>query len=177
MLNLKHVSLSLALLILVTAMPVMAQRGDDSGRKSKNGKTEGTIDGVEVVLEYGRPKVNGRVIWGELVPYDKVWRTGADEATTITFSKDVLVAGKELPAGTYGLFTIPTKGDWTVIFNKVAKQWGAFRYADTEDALRVTVSPAASEEAVEEMDFVIDGNNVVLRWEKLTVPISIAAKK
>ena len=177
MLRIKNLCLFLAFMMVLSTVPLMAQRGDDSGRKSKNGKTEGAIDGVNVVLEYGRPKVNERKIWGELVPFDKVWRTGADEATTITFDKDVLVEGKELPAGTYGLFTIPTEGDWTVIFNKVAKQWGAFRYSDAEDALRVTVSPVKSDKHVEEMDFVIEGDKVVFRWEKLTVPIGIKAKK
>lgn len=173
----KNLCLFLVLMMLVSVMPLLAQRGDDSDRVSKNGKTEGTIDGVNIVLEYGRPKVNERKIWGELVPFNQVWRTGANEATTIMFSKDVLVEGKPLPAGTYGLFTLPTEGDWTIIFNKVAKQWGAFRYSDAEDALRVTVTPVKSDKKIEEMDFVIEGDKVVLRWENLTVPFTVKAKK
>ena len=157
-------------------MPIMAERGDDSTRKSKNGKLEGTIDGVKIMMEYGRPKVNGRVIWGGLVPYDKVWRTGADEATTISFSQDVNIEGKPLAAGTYSLFTIPGKTEWTVIFNKVAKQWGAFKYDAGQDALRVTVKPETADH-VEEMTFNIDANKVMLRWEKLSVAFVVSAAK
>jgi hypothetical protein len=177
MLTLKTFYLFLALLVAAATMPLMAQRGDDADRKSKNGKTKGKIDGVDVVLEYGRPKVNARKIWGELVPFDKVWRTGANEATTIMVSGDVLVEGKELKTGTYSLFTIPTEKDWTIIFNKVATQWGAFKYDEAEDVLRIIVSPVKKDTPIEEMDFVIEGNNVVLRWEKLTVPINIKVKK
>ena len=166
--------LGLILALVLATGAVLAQRGDDADRPSKNGKTEGTIDGVNVVLEYGRPNVKGRTIWGGLVPYGKVWRTGANEATTITFSADVTVEGEKLAAGTYGLFTIPSEGEWVVIFNKVANQWGAFEYDDGQDALRVTVTPQASGEHVESMDFVIDGSSVVLRWEKLTVPFMVA---
>ena len=129
--------LALALL----AMPAFAGRGDDADRASKNGKTEGTIDGVEVTLEYGRPNVKGREIWGGLVPWDKVWRTGANEATTISFSADVTVGGETLAAGTYGLFTIPGEDEWTFIFNKVAEQWGAGSYDAGQDALRVSAKP------------------------------------
>jgi hypothetical protein len=159
---------------LFTIEPAMAQRGDDSSRKSKNGKTEGTIDSVNIVIEYGRPKVNDREIWGGLVPYDKVWRTGADEATTISFSKDVLIEGHKLPAGKYALFTIPGKEKWTIIFNKVANQWGAFKYDESQDVLRVEVTPEANE-MVEEMTFTISPPDVVLEWEQLKVPFKVAA--
>ena len=162
-------------LIITTVLPAAAERGDDTKRKSKNGKIEGVIDGVNVVLEYGRPKVNGRTIWGDLVPFDKIWRTGANEATTISFSKDVTVEGKELAAGTYSLFTIPGKDKWVVVFNKTAKQWGASKYDEKQDALRVKTKPSAKEH-VEEMTFKIDGNKVVLCWEKLGVSFTVAAK-
>lgn len=164
-----------ATLAVALALPAFAQRGDDTRRKSKNGKTEGEIAGVAVALEYGRPSVAGRTVWGELVPYGKVWRTGADEATTITFSKDVEIQGQALAAGTYALFTIPGEGEWTVIFNKAAKQWGAYEYADAQDALRVQVQPAEGE-MVEALDFVIEGDRVILRWEKLRVGFGVAAK-
>lgn len=155
-------------------LPALAERGDDAKRKSKNGLTTGTIDGVEVTLEYGRPNVNGRTIWGDLVPYGKVWRTGADEATTITFSGDVTVQGEPLAAGTYSLFTIPEDGEWTVIFNKVPKQWGAYSYDEAQDALRVKATPAASD-PVESLEFAIDGSDVILHWEKLALPVTITA--
>ena len=85
--------------------------------------------------------MKGRPIWGQLVPYGQVWRSGANEATTITFDQPVMVEGQPLAAGTYSLFTIPTEKQWTMIFNKTAKQWGAFKYDDKQDALRVTVTP------------------------------------
>lgn len=161
-------------LALLVALPLAAQRGDDADRVSKNGHTEGEIDGVGVVLEYGRPNVKGREVWGGLVPYDEVWRTGANEATTIAFSHEVTVEGETLPAGKYSLFTIPSEGDWTVIFNKVANQWGHFRYDAGEDALRVTVTPAEAE-FVEELEFIIDDTSVVLRWENLAVAFDVAS--
>jgi hypothetical protein len=163
-----------AVLLAAAAVSALAERGDDSQRKSKNGKTTGTIDGVEVVLEYGRPNVKGRTIWGGLVPYGKVWRTGADEATTISFGADVTVGGTTLKAGTYGLFTIPGEAEWTFIFNKVAQQWGAFSYDAGQDAARVTAKPGMAEH-VETMNFVIEGSSVVLRWEKLKVGFEVAA--
>ena len=174
-----HCSRSSLFIILMMAVslgvvPTLAERGDDADRVSKNGKTEGSIEGAAIVLEYGRPNVKSRTIWGELVPYDKVWRTGANEATTFTIDKDVMVEGKELAAGTYGLFTIPGQSEWVVIFNKVPDQWGAMKYDEAEDALRVTVEPEEAE-FVESMEFVIEDSDVVLRWEKLAVPVEISA--
>jgi hypothetical protein len=164
-----------ALLVAVAlALPAAAQRGDDAERASKNGKTEGTVGGVDVTLEYGRPKVKGREIWGGLVPYNEVWRTGANEATTIALGSDAEIEGKALPAGTYSLFTIPTPEGWTVIFNKTANQWGAYNYDPKQDALRVEVKPKSGD-PVEEMDFVLEGDQVVLRWEKLRVPFTVQA--
>ncbi len=168
----------LSFVVLVTAMmmtlPVIAQRGDDTERLSKNGKTEGVVDGVEIVLEYGRPKVKDREIWGDLVPYDKVWRTGSDEATTISFSADVKIEGQTLPKGKYAFFTIPGEEKWIIIFNKVAQQSGAFGYDESQDALRVEVVPASGAH-VEEMTFIIEGSSIVLVWEKLSISIDIAA--
>lgn len=156
------------------SVSALAQRGDDASRVSKNGKAMGTIDGVSVSIEYGRPQVKGRKIWGGLVPYGEVWRTGADEATTITFDKNVKIEGQTLVAGTYSLFTLPGEEHWQVIFNKVASQWGAFRYDQDEDVLRVQVTPETGDH-VEEMDFSIEGNSVVLHWEKLRVPFEVSA--
>ena len=93
-----------------------------------------TVGFTDVTIDYSRPGVKGRTIWGALVPYNKVWRAGANEATTINFSTDVTIEGKNLPAGKYGFFTIPNKDSWTLIFNKVADQWGSFQYNEAEDA-------------------------------------------
>lgn len=161
-------------MIVVAGAPAMAERGDDAKRKSKNGMVEGTIDGVSVALEYGRPNVKDREIWGALVPYDKVWRTGADEATTITFGADVTVQGETLGGGTYSLFTIPGESEWTVIFNEVADQWGAYDYESGKDVLRVTTTAMASEH-VESLEFQIDGDQVVLHWGELAVPVTVSA--
>lgn len=165
-------------IMLVTAFlsssTVYAERGDDSNRLSKNGKTEGEIDGVGIVIEYGMPNVKGRTIWGGLIPYGKVWRTGADEASTVEFKGDVNIEGSALAAGKYAIFTIPSESEWTVIFNRAAEQWGAFNYDAGEDALRVNVEPGAAEQT-ESMAFTIDGSNIVLRWEEIAVPISVSA--
>jgi len=163
-----------AVLALVVAGPAFAERGDDSDRASKNGMASGTLDGVEVELTYGRPNVKGRELWGALVPYGKVWRTGADEATTITFGGDVTVEGEELAAGSYSLFTIPGEDEWTMIFNEVAEQWGAYDYDEAKDVLRVTVSPQ-EHEMVESMDFAVGDGAVTLMWGELAVPVAIAA--
>lgn len=166
--------LALLLAVLMVAGPAIAERGDDSDRVSKNGAASGTIDGVDVSLEYGRPNVKGRDIWGGLVPYGQVWRTGANEATTITFGDDVAIEGQALPAGTYSLFTVPGEDEWTVIFNKTAEQWGAYDYDEGEDALRVTVTPR-EHEMTESMDFAVGDGEVVLMWDEIAVPFTVAA--
>jgi len=135
---------------------------------------------TDVTITYSRPGVKGRVIWGSLVPYDQVWRTGANEATTIVFSQDVSINGKPLPAGTYSLHTIPGKTAWTIIFNKKADQWGSYEYDAAQDALRVQATPAAGPN-VEWMEFSFpelstDAATVVLAWEKVRVPFKIETK-
>ena len=166
--------LVLVMISLLAVVPSMAQRGDDADRASKNGKAEGSVDGVDVTLEYGSPNVKSRAIWGDLVPYDKVWRTGCDFDTPQKFAIRYTVEGKALAAGTYGVFTIPGESEWVVIFNKVPEQWGAMKYDEGEDALRVTVEPEAAE-FVESMMFEIDESDVVFRWEKLAVAVTITA--
>lgn len=163
-----------AALLAALTIAAFAERGDDTDRKSKNGKTEGAIDGVQVVLEFGRPNVKGREIWGGLVPYGKVWRTGSDEATTVSFGADANVNGEKLAAGTYSLFTVPGEAEWSFVFNTVAEQWGAYDYSSGKDALRVTAEPETAEH-VESMNFEIKGSSVTLRWEKLAVSVEVAA--
>lgn len=163
------------LALVVGAAPSFGQqRGDDAERKSKNGETTATLGGVDVSITYGRPQVRGRTVWGDLVPYGAVWRTGADEATTITFSGDVTIEGQPLPAGTYALFTIPSQEAWTVVFNKVAEQWGAYDYDESQDALRVQVQPTTGDH-VEELTFSVEESTVVIAWEKLRVPFKVEA--
>jgi len=103
----------------------------------------------QITLTYARPNVKERKIFGELEPYGQVWRTGANNATTLTFSGDVIIDGKTIPAGTYGLFTIPDKNEWTIILNKNGQQWGAYEYNQAEDVLRFKVKPNQTKNKVE----------------------------
>lgn len=151
-------------------------------RISPKAEVKQTIGLTDVTISYSRPGVKNRKIWGGLVPYNKVWRAGANEATKISFSTDVTVNGKKLPAGSYGFFVIPTPKEWTVIFNKVADQWGAFQYNEAEDAYRFKVMPktTAFEEWLEytfsDMKVDAKGNNsavINLIWGKLKLPFTV----
>jgi len=131
----------------------------------------------EIKIDYHRPGVKDRQVWGGLVPYDQVWRAGANENTTISFSKDVLVDGKKVPAGTYGLHMIPTANDWTIILNKDYRAWGSFFYKEENDFIRYKVKPVTAE-FQEWLMYTFDEvtpNSVTasLSWEKLKVPIKI----
>ncbi len=136
-----------------------------------------TVGLTDITITYHRPGVKGRQIWGALVPYGQPWRTGANEATTISFSDDVQINGQKLPKGTYAFFAIPTPTDWTLIFNTVAKQWGAFSYDQSKDALRVTATPVKglfTEWLTYEFPNVsTDTATVQLRWENLAVPFTV----
>jgi predicted negative regulator of RcsB-dependent stress response len=132
---------------------------------------------TDITITYHRPAVNKRAVWGKLVPWNEVWRAGANENTVITFSSPVTVEGHQLPAGAYGLHMIPTEHDWTVIFNRESKAWGSFFYDASEDAARVTVRPGAApfeERLAYTFDDPTDKSVVAtLHWEKVTVPIRI----
>ena len=139
-----------------------------------------TIGVTDISVSYHRPGVKGREIWGKLVPYDQVWRAGANEATTVTFSDDVWIGGKELKAGPYGFFVLPRQqGEWTVIFNALPKQWGAFSYDSTKDVLRIQVKPEFATAPLEEWlsfnftDLTASSATLVLRWEKIALPVPI----
>jgi tetratricopeptide (TPR) repeat protein len=132
---------------------------------------------TEIEIRYHRPAVNKRTVWGDLVPYDEVWRAGANENTTISFSTPVTVNGKPLAAGTYGLHMIPTKGDWTIAFSKMNVAWGSFSYDEKEDALRVTAKPQAAE-FEERLSYRFDDPTeksvtVAMTWEKVEVPFRV----
>jgi tetratricopeptide (TPR) repeat protein len=133
---------------------------------------------TDVKITYHRPLVNGRKIWGGLVPLGEVWRAGANENTIIEFGDAVSVEGQPLAKGTYGLHMIPTADTWTVIFSKMSTAWGSYSYSQAEDALRVTVKPRATEmeEALEYEfeDLKADSATVTLKWEKIAVPFKIA---
>jgi DUF2911 family protein len=133
---------------------------------------------TDIKITYHRPLVNGRKIWGGLVPLGEVWRAGANENTVIDVGSDITVEGKPLSKGTYGLHMIPTADTWTVIFSNMSTAWGSYTYDQKEDALRVTVKPRPNEmeEALEYEfeDLKADSATVTLKWEKIAVPFKVA---
>lgn len=165
---------------LVLALPVFASAQVPGliGPDVSPAATASQVLGLtEIEVSYHRPAVNGRKVWGGLVPHDQVWRAGADENTTVSFSTPVTVNGTRLEAGTYGLHMIPTTGDWTVIFSTQSKAWGSFSYDQKEDAARVVAKPEAAP-FQERLGFTFDEPTrdtvaLALRWEKLRVPVEI----
>lgn len=155
-------------------LPPAPARGDDSGRKSKNGSLEATIGGVRVAVHYGRPQARGREVFGKLIPFDKVWRTGADEATTISFSKDAMFAGQKVARGTYALFTIPGEKSWTVLLNSDPKQWGAYKRDSAKNVVTQKVS-ATKHDATEALTFAATNDALQLMWDDVAVSIPVAA--
>ncbi len=146
---------------------------DAQKKKSPAANASGEIDGVEVNVDYHQPSARGREIMGGLVPYGEVWRTGANNATTISFSSDVMVAGEKLSAGKYSMFTIPTDDDWTIIFNSKTDIWGT-QYSKDSDVLRVDVSSVLTDETVETFEISVTDNGVVLAWENTMVKIPVS---
>lgn len=144
-------------------------QADKSTRPSPPATTQGNINGADITVQYSSPAVRERMIWGELIPYGKVWRTGANEATVFETSKDIKVNGQKLPAGKYGLFTIPGEEEWTFIFNSVWEQWGAYKYDETKDVLRVNAKPELRTSFQERLNFQIEDNMLVLSWSTLQI--------
>jgi hypothetical protein len=139
-----------------------------------------TIGLTDITVTYSRPGVKGRQIFGGLVPYGQVWRTGANLATQFAVTTDVSIEGQKLPAGTYSLHTIPGPDQWTVIFNKDAGQWGSFHYDQAKDALRVTIKPEKAAHSAEWLEFHFpkistDSATLMLRWADVAIPIHIDA--
>jgi len=149
----------------------------DLPRDSQHAKVMQRVGITDVTINYHRPLVKGRKIWGGIVPYGQVWRAGANENTTIEFTDPVTIEGKPLAKGIYGLHMIPAENEWTIAFSKNSTAWGSFTYNQAEDALRVTIKPQAAEmkEALAyEVDDVTPTSAVItLRWEKLAVPFKL----
>lgn len=142
--------------------------------KSKRPSPPATVTGSNFTIEYSRPSLKGRKAFGELEPYGKVWRTGANEATTFEAKKDLKINGQALPAGTYALFTIPGEQEWTIIFNKTAKQWGAYKYDEKQDALRVKVKPTKTAAPVEQFTIAADkAGTVTLAWDNTQAAFTV----
>jgi len=135
-----------------------------------------TLTAKNLTVKYGRPYKKGREIFGTLVPYDKVWRCGADSATTITFAKDAQFGGKPVKAGTYNLFVIPTEKEWTIILNSELGQWGAYNYdkIKDKDVLQVTVPVKTLSTSVEQLTITAPAKNLTIAWDKTEVAIPVS---
>lgn len=150
-----------------TAKPIASPRDSVSG----------TVGKASIKIAFGSPGVKGRKIWGSLVPYNKIWRTGANPVTTFQTSKDIKIEGKTLRAGKYSLFTTPGEKEWKIIFNSQTGQWGikddgSANDNPIKDVLVVTVKPMKSKTFSERLTFKID-KGFVLLWENLAVPVKI----
>jgi hypothetical protein len=197
---------SLALLMLAFFAAPLASAQVRTPRPSQKASVMQTIGVTDVTITYSRPGVKGRTIWGDplpeqastkgeatlddqnvrpkgapIVPWGHAWRTGANEATQFVVTDDVWVNGQKLPAGSYSLHTIPTKDEWTIIFNSVANQWGSFSYDPAKDTLRVKAKPQWLSESKEWLEYWIDPVNdnsaqVNIRWEKVLVPFTVEVK-
>jgi hypothetical protein len=152
----------------------------DTLKKSVHRVAMQTIGGCHLHIEYSSPGVRGRKIWGELVPYDKVWVTGAHSATAITITKAIRMGGTTIPAGKYALFTIPGTGSWTVIINKNPNQHQADNYKQSEDVVRLTVQPV-SHATTQRLTYEIrqkkeNKGEILINWEQLSVAVPFDVK-
>src|SRR5437016_11684675 len=166
-----------ALMFMLVA--VAGAQQDKSKRPSPPGTAEVTLKGKKVRIDYSRPFMKGRKIIGELVPYDKVWRTGANEATTLTTEANLTIGGTSVPAGTYTLYTLPSEGGWKLIINKQTGQWGT-EYDEKQDLARVDLKKSQTKAPVEQFTISFDKKGtgaaaLVLEWEniRLTVPVKV----
>jgi hypothetical protein len=166
--NLKNTFL-VAFLSLATAIGANAQEKKASPAEVAQGK----FNDAAVTIKYSSPSVKNRTIWGELVSFGKVWRAGANEATTFETDKDLTIEGQKLPAGKYSIFVIAEKDEATVIFNKVWNQWGASKYNQAEDAIRVKVTPQVRKEKAEQLVYNFTPKSVVLSWDNWDIPVMV----
>jgi hypothetical protein len=150
-------------------------------RKSPHESTSITVNGHKITIAYGRPYLRGRKMIGDHEPYGKVWRTGADEATTLNTDADLDINGLKVPKGAYALFTIPKENSWTLIVNKTAKQWGAFSYKDADDLGRTEMTVSKSDSPVEQFTISLTPNGssgvtLKMAWENTvaSVPIKVS---
>ena len=199
--SLKRSSVSIFAVMFVLCFAVSAVAQITVPRPSQKASVMQTVGVTDITITYSRPGVKGRKIWGDplpgqaageatldnqnqrpkdaaIVPFGHVWRTGANEATTFTVTDDVLINGQKLAAGSYSLHTIPTKDEWTIVFNGTANQWGSFNYDPAKDTLRVKAKPQWVNDNQEWLAFTIDPTaedsaTVNLRWEKAHVPFTV----
>lgn len=162
--------LFLAFLFIGTSLSAQ----DKADRPSPPKTVEAMMASGKVTIDYSSPAVKERAVWGDLVPYGKMWRTGANEATTIMLEKDMKVGGKLIPAGKYALFTIPGKDEWTIVLNSEWDQWGTNKYNKSNDVHQFTVKPKMNKESQERLMFNVSENGMVtMMWEKLSISFEI----
>jgi len=161
--------IGLLLIFIATTNFAVGQKAKASPRESVTGK----INTATISIDYGSPSVKGREIWGALVPFDKIWRAGANEATTFETDKDLIIEEKKLPAGKYSLFIIPNEKKCIVIFNKKANQWGAYNYDQDLDQVRVEVSSKKQPKSTEKLLFLVKNNIVALFWDNWEIALQI----
>ena len=160
---------SISTLLLLALVFSIALGQDKSKRPSPPAIAEGAIDGVKIKVDYSAPSAKGRKMLGGMESFGKVWRTGANEATVFEIDKPVTIAGQALAAGKYELFTIPGESEWTIIFQKYGKQWGAFDYKESNDVLRVKVKAGKTKAFVETFMIEVGKDSVSLLWEDTMV--------
>ena len=165
------------ILTLLFILPNFAQQNLTQPRASQQASVSQRVGLTDITINYHKPGVKGREVWGTLVPYDQVWRAGANENTTVSFSTKVKINGKEVPAGKYGLHMIPTEKNWTIIFSKDNAAWGSFFYDESHDQMRFTTTPTATD-FQEWLSYTVDdvspnSTTVSLRWENLRIPFTI----
>jgi hypothetical protein len=169
----KHMKLSKKILLLLVVVFITAFVNAQEKPKSPPEKATGVVNGAKIEINYGSPSVRGRKIWGELVPFGEVWRAGANEATTFETDKAITIEGLILPAGKYSFFIIPNKDECVIIFNKEPKQWGAYKYNDKVDQLRIKVKPQAAESNTEKLVYKINTNDIVLSWDNWNIGFNV----
>ncbi len=168
----KSYSLTFICLVFLSVLSTNGNaQADKSTRPSPPMEIIGKLQDAQVSISYSSPSVKGRNIWGDLVPYGKVWRTGANEATTFETDKDLVIHDQKLPAGKYALLTIPGETEWTWIFNAVWDQWGAYKYDESKDVLRINTVPQKSSINNEQLRFEIVDDKVMLYWENLLISL------
>lgn len=167
----KLLSFSFLLLLICSVTTAVAQ-DDKSKRPSPPATLNTTVDDLNITIDYSQPAVNGRTVGKEIAPYGKVWRTGANEATTFTVNRDVKIEGKELKAGKYTMYSIPGEDEWTLIFNSQTGQWGT-RYDEKQDALRVKVKPTKAPAFTERMTFTQTNGGINLMWGDTAVRFKV----
>ena len=169
------ISLIIACVLMVTITAGCARTQDPSKRPSPLVSDSFFSDSLQISVSYSSPRVRDREIWGELVPYGKIWRMGANEATILNTNQDLIIQGQRLPKGKYGVFSIPEADQWTIIFNKEWDQWGAYSYQASKDQMRIQVRPDTTFDFLEEMTFQLKPDTIEFRWENLGISIPYRA--